>query len=76
MRCNNRGRPEQYRDFLEACQNYMQGKIETATDDRRHDTVASDAEGNNESVTHLATAISSPDLHRQVACTLPEELLR
>lgn len=38
-------------EFWEACENYIQGNIETAVDDRRHDLIE-----------HLAVAMSVPDL--------------
>lgn len=46
--------------FLEKTKEYIESVVETAVDDRRHDKF-----------THLATAISIPDLRRQVALTCP-----
>ena len=57
---------------MKACRKFIDGKLETAVDDRRHDNVAKDDDGKTLSVTHLAMAISAPDLHRQVCATLPE----
>ena len=62
LRVNNTGRPEEYSVFLQKCQEYIQGKIETAVDDRRHDNVTD----NGETVVHLAMAMSARDLHAQV----------
>ena len=39
---NNAGRPEEYSDFLEGCQKYINSAVETATDDRRHESVEVD----------------------------------
>ena len=68
LRTNNPGRPEQYKKFLEQCQKYINASVETAVDDRRHDVV----DGGDEVVTHLATALSAVDLHRQVSSQCPE----
>ena len=68
LRLTNSGRPEEYRVFLEKCQGFVQGKIETAVDDRHHDTVDSDT---GESVVHLAMALSANDLHEQVRKECP-----
>lgn len=46
--------------FFEKTKEYIESVVETAVDDRRHDKF-----------THLATAISIPDLRRQVALTCP-----
>jgi len=43
-------------EFWEACENYIQGNIETAVDDRRHDPIE-----------HLAIAMSVPDLLSEVS---------
>ena len=42
LRLNNAGCPEEYSDFLEECQKYINSAAETATDDRRHDSVEVD----------------------------------
>lgn len=68
LRVQNNGRPEQYEDFLTRCQAFVQGKIETAVDDRRHDPVDKDGE----SVVHLAMAMSARDLHEQISKECPE----
>ncbi len=39
LRLNNAGCPEEYSVFLEECQKYINSAVETATDDRRHDSV-------------------------------------
>ena len=65
------GRPEEYSEFLEACKKFIDSKVETAADERRHDNVSNDADENTLTVTHLAMAISAPDLHRQI-CYLKE----
>ena len=61
LRLNNEGRPEMYEAFLEECKKFISASVETAVDDRQHDDVQ-----NGESVVHLATALSVPDLHAQV----------
>ena len=68
LRCNN-GHPEQYNDFLQQCQQYINASVDTAANDRRHDVVA----GNEDVVIHLATALSVRDLHEQVSKQCPEE---
>ncbi len=67
LRVNNEGRPEMYKAFLEECKKFINTAVETAVDDRRHDDV-----DNGESVVHLATALSVPDLHAQVKERCPE----
>ena len=37
LRVNNNGRPVEYTQFLEECQKYIDGVLETAVDERRHD---------------------------------------
>ena len=68
LRITNEGRPEEYMYFLQKCQELLQGKIETAVDDRRHDNIDSDGE----SVVHLAVAMSTKDIHEQVKKEYPE----
>ncbi|CAB4039823.1 Hypothetical predicted protein, partial [Paramuricea clavata] len=68
LRVNNTGRPEDYPLFLQKCQDYIKGKVETAVDDRRHDNVTE----NGESVVHLAMAMNARDLHEQVKEQCPE----
>ena len=34
LRVNNTGRPEDYSIFLQKCQDFIKGKVETAVDDR------------------------------------------
>lgn len=68
LRLTKSGRPEEYKEFLVKCQNYVASKVETAVDDRRHDPLTNEGE----SVTHLAMAISVRDLHEQVAAECDE----
>uniref|UniRef100_UPI00358E6566 uncharacterized protein n=1 Tax=Myxine glutinosa TaxID=7769 RepID=UPI00358E6566 len=67
LRSNNSGRPEQFGVFLDQCQRYINSAVETAVDDRRHDNVTGE-----DTITHLATALSVPDLHREVSNRCPE----
>jgi hypothetical protein len=67
LRSQNSGRHEHYSVFLEQCQSYISSTIETAVDERRHDTVA---EG--DVITHLADALSVRDLHEEVVKKCPE----
>ena len=39
MRVNNQGRPEQFGTFLEHCKRYIDSQVDTAVDDRRHDSL-------------------------------------
>ncbi len=68
LRTNNEGRPEEYKDFLQHCQQYINPSVDTAVDDRRHDVVA----GNDDVVTHLEITLSVRDLHEQVSSQCPE----
>lgn len=68
FRLNNKGRPETYQIFLQKCQEFINGKLETAVNDRRHDHVTA----SGESVVHLAMAISARYLHDQVASQCEE----
>lgn len=68
LRHINSGRPDEYKEFLTKCQEFVQKKIETAVDDRRHDPVDKDGEA----VTHLAMAMSARDLHEQIKAECPE----
>ena len=68
LRFNNTGQPEKYEKFLEECQNYIESKLETAVDDRRHDAVTKDFDV----VTHLANAFSVRDLYEQIVSKCPE----
>lgn len=68
LRVNNTGRLEEYSLFLQTCQDFIKGKVDTAVDDRRHDNVTD----NGESVVHLAMAMSARDLHEQVKEQCPE----
>ena len=52
----NKGHSSKYMEFWEACENYIQGNIETAVDDRQHDPIE-----------HLAVAMSVPDLLSEVS---------
>ena len=68
LRSNNEGRPETYGVFLDCCKKYIDSQIDTAVDDRRHDTVMK----GNDVVTHLAVAMSASDFHEQVVKICPE----
>ena len=67
LRLCNTGRPEVYSAFLEECQCYIASAVETAVDDRRHDTV----DKSGEVITHLARALSARDLHDEVSKQCP-----
>ena len=67
LRIQNDGRPEKYNVFLKECQSYLEGSIETAVDERRHDAV-----DNGEVVTYLACALSVRDMFEQVCKRCPE----
>ena len=56
LRQHNKGHSSKYTEFWKACENYIQGNIETAVDDRRH-----------EPIEHLAVAMSVPDLLPEVS---------
>lgn len=71
LRNNNRSE-EHYQVFLEECQQYIEGVVETSVDDRRHDHTITDSNGSYQVVTHLAMALSVRDLHEQVSKRLPE----
>ena len=62
LHVNNQGRLEKYEAFLEECKKYIDSHVETAVDDRRHDTVGMDGEV----VTHLAVAMNAQDLYEAV----------
>ena len=62
LRVLNEGRPEAFTVFLEHCQQYIQSSVETAVDERRHDTVQADGKV----ITDLAKALSVRDLHEEV----------
>ena len=62
LRQNNAGRPEMFSAFLEECQRYISATVETAVDDRRHDSI----DDGGQAITHLAKALSACDLHEQV----------
>ena len=42
LRIDNKGRPEKYETFLEECQVYINGVVDTYVDGRRHDTLSTD----------------------------------
>ena len=71
LRIDNEGSPEKYETFLEECQAYINGVVDTAVDDRRHDTLSTESDETTV-VTHLATALSVRDLHDQITKRLPE----
>ena len=62
LRCNNEGRPETYQIFLEFCNKYIDGQVDTAVDDRRHDAIMK----GNDVITHLGVAMSAKDFHEEV----------
>ena len=62
LRIDNKGQPEKYSIFLEECKKYIDGAVETAVDERRHDQVV-----DGDAVVHLAAALSLRDLHEQVS---------
>ena len=68
LRSNNEGRPETYQVFLDYCRKYIDSQVDTAVDDRRHDTIMK----GNDVITHLAVAMSAKDFHEQVVKTCPE----
>ena len=68
----NNVREQSYQIFLEECQRYIDGVVETSVDDRRHDPTVSDGNGNHQVITHLAVAMSVRDLLEQVSKRLPE----
>ncbi|XP_033096588.1 uncharacterized protein LOC117100862 [Anneissia japonica] len=67
MRKQNSGRHTEYDEFLNRCKEYIASSVETAVDERRHDSIADD-----EVIVHLATALSVRDLHEQVSSRCPE----
>lgn len=68
LRSNNQGRPETYQVFLHYCKQYIDIQVETAVDDRRHDTIMK----GNDVITHLAVAMSASDFHEEVSKICPE----
>ena len=71
LRVDNKGSSEKYEQFLEECKAFIDSAVDTAVDVRRHDTV--DGESDETTViTHLATALSVRELHKQVQKRLPE----
>ena len=50
------------------------GKVTGKVDDRRHDNVGNDTDGNQEIVTHLAIALSISDLHNKFRHASQREL--
>ena len=65
LRVLNEGRPETFTVLLD--QQYVQSSVETAVDERRHDTV----QGDGDVITHLARALSVRDLHEEVTKQCP-----
>ena len=65
LRHLNEGWPEVYNAFWAACAQYIEEMSLAAADDRRHD-----------SVVHLATALSAPDMHKAVSAKLPPSVAR
>ena len=72
LRVNNEGRPEQFKEFLEECKRYIEGTVQTAVDDPRHDAVQTEEDGSKDVITHLVTAMSVRELHQSVSSRLPE----
>lgn len=64
LREHNEGQPTKYSVFFDHAKTYIENVVETAVDDRRHDTIQ-----------HLATAMSVSDLLNQVKGTCPEGCL-
>lgn len=62
LREHNSGQPKKYSIFFDKSKEYLENVVETAVDDRRHDVF-----------THLAQAISVPDLLEQVKLTCPPD---
>ena len=60
LRQHNPGRPPKYDAFWEECRKYLEEKVETPVDERRHGEVV-----------HLAKALSARDLLDQVAKQCP-----
>lgn len=71
LRLHNTGRPEVYSTFLDECQRYIASAVETAVDERCHDTV----DNSGEVITHLARALSARDLHDEVSKRCPPDTL-
>ncbi len=69
LRVRNTGRPKPYTAFLEECQLYIASAVETAVDERRHDTV----DKNGQVITHLACVLSARDLHDEVSKRCPPD---
>ena len=72
LRVNNQGRPEASSVFLEECKKYIDSVAQTVIDDRRHDNVQTENYRSPEVITHLATALSVPELHKAVFARIPE----
>lgn len=68
LRVNNHGQPKKYEVFLEECKKYIDGFIQTAVDDRRHDQVDKDFDV----IIHLAVAMNVGDLYNEVKKRRPE----
>ena len=66
LRVTNKGRPETCATFLDVCRQYIDSQVDTAFDDRQHDTVTG-----GDVITHLATAMSVRDLHEEVTKLCP-----
>lgn len=62
LRQHNKGQPSKYHIFFDHAKQYLENVVETAVDDRRHDRF-----------THLAQALSVPDLLRQVKDSCPQD---
>ena len=72
LRVDYKGQPEKYEQFLEECKRYIESRVDTVPDERRHDAVDSTSLNETVVVTHLATALSVRALHDQVKKRLPE----
>ena len=67
LRINNSGRPEQYIPFLEECQKYIESKVQTVVQERRHAPLS-----DGEVVTYMATALNARTLYEAVVKQCPE----
>ena len=62
LRIQNDGRPEEYEEYLEKVQQFIERSVETSVQERRHDDITEDGE----SVSYMATSLSAADLYRSV----------
>lgn len=64
LRHHNTGQPSRYETFFNHAKQYIENVVETAVDERRHDQF-----------THMAQAMSVPDLLRQVIRKFAQKIL-